>query len=274
MIRINNITTVLSLIGLMLGSFASAQNCRADFDYTTDELFIECRNTSTGQFTNSLWDFGDGSLPSLDDSHTYDEAGEYEVCLTIGNLVPFCTDEYCETIEVYEYTCDPGFSYTFDPDLNLYSFTNTTADSITGVKWEFGDGNTSTFENPTYSYNEQGVFQVCLTTYEDRNICGFYCEEIEVFPLGIELNSTSNIKLFPNPSSGEVQLTFDEYHDQVTVRLFDLSGSLLQSREHKMESVLQMNFDVPAGFYIVQVSNADQELGQFRLLLTNGVKSK
>lgn len=45
------------------------------------------------------------------------------------------------------------------------TFTDTSSGSPTSWFWDFGDGNSSTLQNPTHTYNTSGVFSVTLTAY-------------------------------------------------------------------------------------------------------------
>lgn len=200
-------------------------DCTADFYYETSELLIECTNTSTGSILTSIWDYGDGSTPTMDAFHEYAEAGTYEVCLTVGNFVPFCLDQHCETVTVYDFNCTPSFDVGFEPSTNVYSFKNTTTSTnVTSVMWEFGDGNTSTFANPSYTYNIPGTYEVCLNTYDGDNLCGIACKDIEVYPLGTNEFGHAGMKLFPNPSSGSFFLERGEVDGVVQIVLLDLAG--------------------------------------------------
>ncbi|HQW04138.1 MAG TPA: PKD domain-containing protein, partial [Saprospiraceae bacterium] len=52
--------------------------------------------------------------------------------------------------------------------------------------WQFGDGGTSTEENPQHEYNQSGVYTVCLIMTDTTNGCvDDYCIT-EVFELGFE----------------------------------------------------------------------------------------
>jgi murein DD-endopeptidase MepM/ murein hydrolase activator NlpD len=68
----------------------------------TAPLKVSFANTSTGDYTTSLWDFGDGSTSPKDSpAHTYEQAGIYTVTLTVGG--PAGTDtrtkSSCVTVE-------------------------------------------------------------------------------------------------------------------------------------------------------------------------------
>jgi len=44
-------------------------------------------------------------------------------------------------------------------------------------EWDFGDGNTSTEQNPSYTYSEEGMFSVCLTMIDIRGCGKTTCKE-------------------------------------------------------------------------------------------------
>ena len=227
--------------------------CEADFDYETSALFIECTDQSTGNYVTTIWDYGDGSTPTLDDFHTYDQPGTYDVCLTVGNLIPFCLDQTCKEVTVTEITCFPDFIYSYNPNTNVFNFANTTTQGdYDAVQWSFGDGNTSSFANPSYSYNIPGEYEVCLTTFKDSNLCGQACKMISVFPLGIDEAGVAGIRVFPNPSNGEFVLDRGNAQGVVQISLLDLAGREL-ARQVSNRKIVELNYHVSAGAYLLQV---------------------
>jgi len=243
--------------------------CDADFEYTTDQLNIECTDLSSGLILTAFWDFGDGSTPGINPNHTYAQPGTYEVCLTVGNIFPFCFDTYCESVTVNEFTCEPAFEFTRDAN-NLYSFSNTTSvGNVTSVLWEFGDGNTSTFASPTYTYNAPGTYEVCLTTYDGENACGVVCQDVNVFPLGLSDVKSRSFSIYPNPSDGSFELSNASASGNLEITLYDLSGRVIANRAvSNASTMVSLNYDVPAGIYMMDV-DADNGAGEtFRLIIT------
>jgi PKD repeat protein len=43
------------------------------------------------------------------------------------------------------------------------AFTDSSTGSVTSYAWTFGDGGTSTQQNPSYTYTTAGTFSVALT---------------------------------------------------------------------------------------------------------------
>lgn len=56
----------------------------------------------------------------------------------------------------------PTAAFTYEVTGSSVAFTNTSTDNFNCYYWEFGDGGTSTFENPTHIYTGGGSFTVCL----------------------------------------------------------------------------------------------------------------
>ena len=67
----------------------------------------------------------------------------------------------------------PVAKFTFTPaeptDLDIIAFTDLSTDdgSIVSYAWDFGDGNTSTEQNPVHSYEKKGTYNVTLTVTDN-----------------------------------------------------------------------------------------------------------
>lgn len=142
----------------------------ADFTTAPDRgvfpLEVTFTNTSTNA-TTYTWDFGDGSPTSTEKSptHTYAEPGGYTVTLTAGNRKG-ATDEVTDLVTVTHEQVVAGFSVVGDTE-GTAPFTVSFSDESTGGPttwhWDFGDGATSTEQNPTHEFTDPGVHAVSLT---------------------------------------------------------------------------------------------------------------
>jgi PKD repeat protein len=63
-------------------------------------------------------------------------------------------------------TALPSASFTFQKEGNVVTFTNTSKNA-TSYMWDFGDGGTSTEQNPVYTYAADGEYTVTLTAMDD-----------------------------------------------------------------------------------------------------------
>lgn len=158
---------------------------KPDFKYDVNKCEVkfdgEAGPNSCTQVTNYYWDFGDGNTSTLEDPiHTYGGNGIYKVCLTVegndGNIK--CKETICYYVTIKDCkpcACgfEPDFRYgidkcdvKFDGEAGPNSCTK-----VTSYFWDFGDGNTSTLEDPVHTYSGNGTYVVCLTVEgNDGNI--------------------------------------------------------------------------------------------------------
>jgi PKD repeat protein len=161
---------------------APNSGCQNSFTFTHQNLAYAFSGTvnSTGSTTYS-WNFGDGSTATGQNvTHTFALPSPgttgYHVCLTtvtIYNNVP-CTDTSCVFVTVANTTntCQAYFYFYKDSLLlsNTYHFVNNSTTTYSGLQilyqWSFGDGTTSTLQNPVHTYPATSAaitYNVCLT---------------------------------------------------------------------------------------------------------------
>ncbi|RLC07744.1 MAG: hypothetical protein DRI24_24385, partial [Deltaproteobacteria bacterium] len=162
-------------------------DCQADFYYVPDSLgqfaiqFFD-NSTSAMPITSWTWDFGDGTTSTEQDPvHNYADAGTYYVCLTIESADSgvSCTDTYCMDVVVGGgggNDCLADFYHTIDSAGGNYTVVqfhdlSTPVGMIDSWFWDFGDGATSTEQNPVHAYNISGYADVCLTITSDSGSC-------------------------------------------------------------------------------------------------------
>ena len=114
-----------------------------------------------------LWDFGDGnSSTEQNPSHIYTTAGTYEVSLTVTNSQGDDTKIRSDYIVV---TAPPAPTAAFSSDTQAgaspltVNFTDQSTNSPTSWAWDFGDGGSSTEQNPSHIYTTPGTYTVSLT---------------------------------------------------------------------------------------------------------------
>lgn len=159
---------------------------------------------SSGVPTSWSWDFGDGNTSNLQNpNNVYASGGVYDVSLTVSGNSVEATSTYYAYITVNDsgatdFTATPLSGY----DDLLVTFTNASIPAGTGWLWDFGDGNTSTLENPTNTYTSPGVYDVSLTTWFD----GLYDTEIKVGYISV---SGYGANFSASPTTGKSDLTVD-----------------------------------------------------------------
>ncbi|WP_292520084.1 PKD domain-containing protein [Methanoculleus sp.] len=112
-----------------------------------------------------LWDFGDGEgSVHRDTYHTYHHPGVYNVSLTCDNAGASATHMEHGYITVFE-RLEPSFSAdTRNGTAPLtVRFTDTSTGEPDTWSWKFGDGGTSSEQNPEHTYVSPGNYTVSLT---------------------------------------------------------------------------------------------------------------
>jgi PKD repeat protein len=129
-------------------------------------LAVTFEDLSNGTVTSWLWEFGDGATSTAQDpTHVYLTPGTYTVTLTVEG--PEGAD--AETKAHYITVIGPGptADFTGSPTSGVLPvtvlFEDLSSGTITSRLWEFGDGATSTAQNPTHEYVTAGHHPVRLT---------------------------------------------------------------------------------------------------------------
>jgi PKD repeat protein len=130
-------------------------------------LVVAFLDFSLGDPTGWAWDFGDGASSTEQyPSHTYDLPGLYTVTLTVSNLFGSHTLTETELISVTGPAAPVAYFEahpTSGPVPLEVTFTDGSAGGPTSWAWAFGDGGTSTDQDPVHTYTAAGTYTVILT---------------------------------------------------------------------------------------------------------------
>ena len=182
---------------------------------------ITINNLSTpSSGLNYFWLFGDSTYDTtstLNLTHTYINltlnSVTYTLTLIVTNGVG-CSDTISRDIIVYpEITAN----FTVTPDSTgcpplIANFVNLSLGTNLFF-WEFGDGDTSTLQNPIHTYDSSGIFKACLTVI---NICldsNSICDTIIIsypFPVSSFSYTDSSLTVsFSDSSTGATSWLWD-----------------------------------------------------------------
>lgn len=151
------------IVGISAPTEACLSNNSIDFDGTT----------SGPPGTNFVWDFGPtASIPSSQDEDVFgvefNQPGSVTVTLT--GTYQQCIETAVHNIYIYT---PPTIDFTIAPGLQCVPFNAQFIDLSTSETpltyfWEFGDGATSTEQNPSHLYEFVGNYPVTLTISTDQ----------------------------------------------------------------------------------------------------------
>ncbi len=197
-------------------------------------LVVDFKSTG-GASDYYIWDFGDGNTSEeANPTHVYDAAGNYTVTLKLDPRFP-CADDLgilsSRMLDVMDGAITKAsFTPDFEPceDEGLVQFNNTSEVSPGPVSymWNFGNGMTSTEENPLLQLEENVDLNISLTIKtptgcEDvvrDNLDVIFFKQPTVFD-SIQTCAGIPTELNPNPSEGEFKYSWTpaQFLDNATI---------------------------------------------------------
>jgi PKD repeat protein len=134
----------------------------------TVPLQVQFTDQSTGTITSWSWNFGDGATSTgQNPAHTYTQAGNYAVSLTVSGPDGSDTETKTSFIIVQPAPLVPDAAFTASPTTGTaplqVQFTDQSTGTINSWSWTFGDGSASTDRNPAHSFTQAGNYTVSLT---------------------------------------------------------------------------------------------------------------
>jgi PKD repeat protein len=195
----------------------------AAFSAACDALACTFTDASTdpdgaSDIVSREWDFGDGNTSTeTSPAHTYAAAGTFTVTLTVTDAADASNTATDEVTVSTTPNVAPVADFDFICNAEECTFTDASTDTdgtVASWSWDFGDGNTSTEENPvhTYTITELTTFDVELTATDDDGATHSVTKQVAVAPpagtvcedspgefvpctLGIEADATVTVTL-------------------------------------------------------------------------------
>ncbi len=195
--------------------------CHASFSYhknTADSsgMAYIFSDFSMGNVVAWQWDFGDGDTSDVKNPvHSYSTPGMYQVCLKIFT-VDSCTSSYCHLLVVESpVTCQSQFSNNIGQNYLTINFLDETPGSPISWLWKFGDGDSSTLQNPEHVFPDTGIYNVCLYTFFENGEQCASCYDINISVTPNTLKNFCGLVYAGNdllPSGVVIVFDVDEYY--------------------------------------------------------------
>ena len=251
-----------------------------------EQLTVQFTDQSTGNITSWLWDFGDGTTSiEPNPSHVYQEAYSYTVSLTVTGpdgpdietknyyirlFIPSVPDADFtrEPISINtpmtvqftdKSTCPATIINRENGNVSISSMESAPYGGITTWSWDFGDGETSTEQNPAHTYQDAGSYTVRLEVVGP----GGSDFKVEKDYIQITMPSAPMANFTAKPRSGDgplvVQFT-DNSIGHVSSRLWDFGDGTTSTEQNPTHTYMYKNIaDYTVSLSITGLGGSDTE---------------
>jgi PKD repeat protein len=124
-----------------------------------------------------------------------------------------------------------SFTYTYNAETELVSFANGStiaSGTISSYNWNFGDGNTSTETNPSYTFTSPGIFTVVLTATSAQGCSAVFDVQVNASVGVNEVAQSNSLQVYPNPVRETLNVVSTTGG---VVYITDLSGRVVRANE-------------------------------------------
>jgi hypothetical protein len=149
---------------------------------------------------------------------------------------------------------NPSANFSESISGNTATFTNSSSsvNSTLNYSWDFGDGNTSSIQNPSHTYATNGTYTVTLIASN----CIFsdtITNTIQIGTNSMEENTNANFEFYPNPVTNQITLKVDNQLLGSVYIIYDNTGkSVLNGNILSEQSVIVLG-DLSKGIYLLSI---------------------
>lgn len=171
---------------------------QVDFSFTSIEgcLPLEVTFTNETLYADSstfFWDFGDGTTSTeLNPVHVYDQSGVYTISLQASNELDVVMERRVDIVVDLNQGPMSDFrirlAQAYLPGQEITFFNQSQRAEF--YYWDFGDGTTSTEEEPSHVYNEVGEYDIILVTSNSLGCADTLVQNIFIEPFHPEVDFT------------------------------------------------------------------------------------
>lgn len=132
--------------------------------------------------------------------------------------------------------------------------------------WTFGDGASSVERHPDHTYQNSGIYEVCLTASNDLG-SDTHCRTLELGPVAVDDLQQLTFGTFPNPVQDVLVFDLGQYYPlNGQFRLHNAAGQLVFSKQVLHRQTRMQFAKLPAGVYFYEFWDDGMKLGQGKVL--------
>ena len=163
-------------------------------------------------------------------------------------------------IAIAEVNFTPTVNFTSIANNCVVDFTGLVSTNTDSVRWDFGDGGTSTQLNPQYTYSATQSYLVNLIAYDGTCFKDTTKALFVNCQVSLENPWAQSVSMYPNPSKGQVSVIIPDAKNTVLISVLDIKGQTVFSKEYgasgRFETLIDLD-NLDAGMYFVNIQSGD-----------------
>jgi hypothetical protein len=149
---------------------------------------------------------------------------------------------------------NPSANFNESISGNTAIFTNlsTSLNNTLTYSWDFGDGNTSSVQNPSHTFATNGTYTVTLVA-SDCIFSDTITKTIQIEINSMEENTNANFEFYPNPTTHQLTINIEKQLLGSVYTIYDYTGkAILTGKILSEQSVIDLG-DLSKGIYFINI---------------------
>lgn len=133
------------------------------------------------------------------------------------------------------------------------------SENATSHSWNFGDGNTSTEENPVHTYNGSGTYEV---EYIASSNCGSDTTDLQIVITVASIEDENPLSEISVISSNGFVMIENPTNEPIDATILDLSGRVIFDERLSAGETRNINLPNSKGVYVIRLVSESAELSE------------
>jgi PKD repeat protein len=149
---------------------------------------------------------------------------------------------------------NPSANFSESISGNTATFTNSSSsvNSTLNYSWDFGDGNTSSIQNPSHTYATNGTYTITLIA-SDCIFSDTITKTIQIGTNSMEENTNTSFEFYPNPTTHQIIINVEKQLLGSFYTIYDYTGkAILTGKILSEQSDIDLG-DLSKGIYLLSI---------------------
>ncbi len=183
----------------------------------------------------------------------YETSGTYTTTF-LGGSVNGCDSTYVLDLDITD----------IDTEIMQEELTLTVAQTDATYQWIDCKNNTLIAGANQQSYTAPADGEYAVQIW--KNDCEMTSACYNLSTVGVNSAFQNALSVFPNPTTGNVQVELDQVYEEVKITVYNSLGELIKTGHYTQINNTSLDLEGPDGFYLLQIETNDGQTASFKVL--------